>query len=101
MPPAAFDAKAVQKYWKPETPALIRQAAARLADADPFTKEHTERAVHALIAERDLNTGAVMNALRLCLVGAAKGPGLFDIISILGKTVVEERIACALEAFPR
>lgn len=101
VPPAAFDAKAVQKYWKPETPALIRQAAARLADADPFTKAHTERAVHALIAERDLNTGAVMNALRLCLVGAAKGPGLFDIISILGKTVVEERIACALEALPR
>ena len=34
--------------------------------------------------------GAVMNAFRLALVGAAKGPHLFDITEIIGK---EETIA--------
>jgi glutamyl-tRNA synthetase len=92
VPPATFDAKAVQKYWRPETPDLIRQLADVLSAVEPFTKEATGEAVHAWLADRNLPPGAVMNALRLCLVGAAKGPGIFDIISLLGKTEVELRI---------
>ncbi|MDR2362621.1 MAG: glutamate--tRNA ligase [Prevotellaceae bacterium] len=92
VPPATFDAKSMQKYWRPETPNLIRQVADLLAGIEPFTKEHTEQAVHAWMAERNIPPGAVMNALRLCLVGAAKGPDIFDIISLIGKTACVERI---------
>jgi glutamyl-tRNA synthetase len=36
--------------------------------------------------------GAIMNSLRLLLVGAAKGPHLGDIMEILGKEETLERI---------
>ncbi len=36
--------------------------------------------------------GAIMNAFRLLIVGAAKGPHLFDIIAVIGKEETLERI---------
>ena len=33
-----------------------------------------------------------MNALRLCLVGEGKGPGMFDITAFLGKEETLRRI---------
>ena len=41
--------------------------------------------------------GAVMNAFRLALVGAAKGPHLFDIVEIIGKEETIKRIEKAIE----
>lgn len=36
--------------------------------------------------------GVVMNSLRLALVGSAFGPGIADIISVLGKDATIHRI---------
>ena len=40
--------------------------------------------------------GLVMNPLRLSLVGAPKGPGVFDIMEVLGKKEVIKRIERAI-----
>jgi glutamyl-tRNA synthetase len=95
--PAGFDEKVVQKYWKPETPDIIRQVAALINDIAPFTKEKLEAAVHEWILSLNLGMGAVMNALRLCVVGASKGPGLFDIIALLGNAECQVRVGRALD----
>ncbi|MDR3132525.1 MAG: glutamate--tRNA ligase [Prevotellaceae bacterium] len=94
--PENFDEKVVQKYWKPETPDIIRQVAGLIDKTSPFTKEKLETAVHEWILSNNLGLGAVMNALRLCIVGASKGPRLFDIIALLGKEKFNERINTAL-----
>jgi glutamyl-tRNA synthetase len=93
--PETFEEKVIQKYWTPETSEIVGQVAELLNRTQPFTSAHTEQVVHEWIAARNLRMGAVMNALRLCLVGASKGPGLFDIISILGNPVFQERIRYA------
>jgi glutamyl-tRNA synthetase len=41
--------------------------------------------------------GAVMNAFRLAVVGASKGPHMFDIIELLGKEETIKRIEKAIE----
>jgi len=38
-----------------------------------------------------------MNILRLCLVGAPMGPGVFDIMALLGPEEVVRRIRLALD----
>lgn len=38
-----------------------------------------------------------MNAFRLCVVGAAKGPHMFDIIGLLGKEETIVRIQEGIE----
>ena len=47
-----------------------------------------EAMVKGLITEKDWGMGAIMNAWRLVLVGAATGPGLFDLAAFLGKEEV-------------
>ena len=37
------------------------------------------------IEAKGYNTGTVMNSFRIIIVGAAKGPQMFDVIAILGK----------------
>ncbi len=90
LAPTAYDEKVVQKYWKPETPAMLQQLMAQLKSVSPFEKEKTEHAVHEWIAASGLKMGEVMNTFRLCLVGASMGPGVFDIVEMVG---VDEAVA--------
>lgn len=93
--PNTFDEKAL-KSWKPETPALLEQASKIIAKVDDFTPENIEIAVKNWLAESKVPTGALMPALRLCIVGALKGPHLFDIIALIGKAAAVDRIAYLL-----
>ncbi|MCD8073080.1 MAG: glutamate--tRNA ligase, partial [Alistipes sp.] len=53
--------------------------------------------VAAWIAEKVYPMGQVMNCLRLAVVGAAMGPDLFEIVSLLGKRETLSRMAKAME----
>ena len=63
-----------------------------LASIDDFSKENTEQIVHAWIQQQELSMGQVMNTLRLALVGAGKGPGMYDVTAFLGREETLRRI---------
>ncbi|MDR2815504.1 MAG: glutamate--tRNA ligase, partial [Proteiniphilum sp.] len=90
--PTSYDEKAVQKYWNSETLALMKTLTALLETVEPFTKENIEYVVHTWITNNNLNMGAVMNAFRLCIVGASKGPSLFEIAALLKKEEILQRM---------
>ena len=90
--PDSYDEKVVKKRWKEQTPELMRALSDLLQRIDPFIAEHIEREVKAEIEAREWGMGAVMNAWRLLLVGAAQGPSLFQMAEILGKEEVLKRI---------
>ena len=71
---------------------------ARIIDAD-FAKGKgpLHDAVIGYATEQGLNLGSIMNSLRIALVGAAKGPEIFDIIELLGKNETLARIRRAVE----
>ncbi|MDR2064524.1 MAG: glutamate--tRNA ligase [Prevotellaceae bacterium] len=93
--PEIYDEKATKKYWSDETPQQL-QSLIEIIDGKPFDKEKTEQTVHAWIANSGLKTGNVMNALRICIVGAATGANMFDIIDIIGKDETVKRIKKAI-----
>ena len=95
--PAAYDEKTVQKRWKADSPAQMQELADVLAGIDDFSPEHTEEVVKAWIESKGYGLGAVMNAFRLSVVGAAKGPHMFDITAILGKEETIARLKRAVE----
>ena len=95
--PAAYDEKTVQKRWKADSPAQMLELADVLAGTDDFSPEHTEEVVKAWIESKGYGLGAVMNAFRLSVVGAAKGPHMFDITAILGKEETIARLKRAVE----
>ena len=49
------------------------------------------------LSTEELNMGAIMNSFRLSLVGAAKGPDLFEIIDAIGVEETAKRIRRAVE----
>lgn len=96
IPPASYDPVMQKKYWNPEIPPVMLRAREVLERCAPFDAGSIEQALHRWIEEEGLKTGKVMNALRLCLVGKPQGPGLSDIMSVIGKEDTLGRIDNAI-----
>ena len=94
--PTQYEEKQVRKYWKGENPDRLREVRAVLASIDDFSLENTERIVHAWIEQKGYPMGQIMNTLRLALVGAGKGPGMYDVTSFIGKEETLRRIDALL-----
>lgn len=95
--PKEFDAKAVKKGWKEDTPALMEELVSILEGIEDFTSANSEEIVKAWITAKEIGFGKVMNPFRLAMVGAGKGPHMFDIIEILGKEETLSRMNFAIE----
>jgi len=90
--PDSYNEKAVKKKWKDNSAVLMKELMEVLKGIDPFTSAETENLVKEWIQEKEYGMGAVMNAFRLLVVGALRGPHLFDIVEVLGKEETLERI---------
>jgi glutamyl-tRNA synthetase len=90
--PESYDQEVIKKRWKVETPALLTELRNVLDGIDEFTPAETETIVKDWIALKGYNPGNIMNALRLVIVGASRGPHIFDIICWIGKEKTIERI---------
>jgi glutamyl/glutaminyl-tRNA synthetase len=93
--PEKYDEKA-SKNWKEETPLLMQNVADLLNQIDDFSSLNIETNVKSWMAEYEIGMGKVMQPLRLSVVGALKGPHLFDIIEIIGKEETIKRIEKAI-----
>jgi glutamyl-tRNA synthetase len=93
--PVSYDEKVIAKRWNEQTPENLLQIVSIL-EKTTFDKTVLHDAVMQFIAENGINTGQIMNCLRLCLVGEAKGPDLFEIISLIGKEETINRIKKAV-----
>ncbi len=56
-----------------------------LEQIESFYEEAIEKAIKGYIEKNELGFGAVLNPLRLCIVGSGMGPSLFMIMEMLGK----------------
>ena len=99
--PTEYDKKVVKKRWKENTPDIMRSLVEVISSIDDFSSEKTEEIIKAWIQEKELSMGAVMNAFRLSIVGAGKGPHMFDIIAIIGKDETIKRLNNAIENIKR
>ncbi|MCP4309851.1 MAG: glutamate--tRNA ligase [Bacteroidetes bacterium] len=95
--PEEYDSGVVKKRWKADTPEKMALLAEALASCEPFTAESIETVVKGEIEKNEWGMGAIMNAWRLVLVGAAKGPGLFDLASFIGKEEVISRMKSGID----
>lgn len=95
--PAEYDAKASKKQWKEGTPELMTAFINVISEIENYTSEHIETVVKEWITSNEIGFGKVMQPLRLSLVGAMKGPHLFDIAEMIGKEETIARIQKAID----
>ena len=96
--PTTYDEKA-SKNWKAETPALMQELISVLENITDFTSLNVENIVKEWMTKNEIGMGKVMQPFRLSLVGALKGPHLFDIIELIGKEETIKRIEKAINNF--
>ncbi len=95
--PTEYDEKSLKKRWKEESPKCLTELIEILKGIADFSKvEENEKLVLDWVASKGYNLGTVMNSFRITLVGAAKGPHIFNIIDILGKDETIARVERAL-----
>lgn len=96
--PTEYDEKSLKKRWKPESPQYLTELCDVLDGLEDFSKvEENEKVVLDWVASKEYHLGTMMNSFRITLVGAAKGPHIFNIIDILGKEETLSRVRRALE----
>jgi glutamyl-tRNA synthetase len=93
--PTSYDEKAV-KNWKEETPNLMQQLISVLENIGDFTSINIETIVKDWMTKNEIGMGKVMQPFRLSLVGALKGPHLFDIVELIGKDETIKRLEKAI-----
>ncbi len=95
--PTEFDAKAAKKNWKEGTNELMQELVSVLSKIDDYTSQNIEDIVKEWITAKEIGFGKVMQPFRLSLVGALKGPHLFDITALIGKEETISRIENAIK----
>jgi len=93
--PTSYDEKAA-KNWKEDTPRTMRELISVLENIKDFTSANIETDVKDWMTQNEIGMGKVMQPFRLSLVGALKGPHLFDIVELIGKEETIKRLEKAI-----
>jgi len=93
-----YDEKGVRKHFTKENAAkLLMLGAEALEKLEDFTHDKTEEALRSITDEMGLKASEIIHPTRLAITGRTVGPGLFDIIVLLGKEKTVERMRKAAE----
>lgn len=95
--PDSYEEKDVKKHWKENSKELMCELLSILNKIDDFSIENTEKIVSDWVQSKEIGFGKVMNPFRIAIVGAAKGPHMFNIIEILGKDETIKRLQKAID----
>lgn len=98
--PQEYAPKDVKKRWSADTPRIMGELIDVLEGIDDMTSANAEKIVLDWIAGKGYHLGNVMNAFRLCVVGACRGPHMFDITELMPRAEVVARIRRAIDTIP-
>lgn len=93
--PGEFDVKALKKRWKDDSGELLLAYAERLEKLDEWTAASTEGALRELTEETGAGAGKLIHPTRLAVSGVGGGPGLFEMMEVLGQEVCLRRMRSA------
>jgi glutamyl-tRNA synthetase len=88
-----YDPQAVEKFLKDESVRkYLHSLGERLRTLPDFSHHSLENVVRGLADELGIKPGVLMNAARVALTGQAVAPGIFDVITLLGRDKVVKRL---------
>jgi glutamyl-tRNA synthetase len=96
-PPAVYDPEIVKKRWGKETPDELRVLVTNLGDVSSPGMGEYESALQKSAKSLNIPNAKLIHPLRLALSGVGGGPGIYDILDILGKEESIRRINAAIE----
>ena len=88
-----YESAAVEKHVSSaDIVSHLEALAAALRATNPFDAVHVEGAVRGTAERRSIKAGPLIHATRVALTGRTTSPGLFELITLLGREVSVARI---------
>ena len=92
-----YDAKGVAKQFKDGAEELLQYCREQLAALPDFTLASTEKCYNDIAAAKGLGLGKVIQPSRLALTGRTVSPGMFDVMTLLGREKTLARLDAAIK----
>lgn len=86
------DPAAAAKFWNPGSLELLSHLADEYRQAGEFSAASAEQILRSLAEKSGVKAGAIINAARVALTGQGVAPGIFDVMMVLGRERVIERL---------
>jgi len=95
--PLTYEEAGVKKRWTNQSAEILKQYSENIEMIASPTKEDYENALKETAADFNSWNGNVIHPLRLAVSGVSGGPGIFDILYIIGKEKTLNRIKTIIE----
>lgn len=95
--PETYEPETVGKRWKPESPQYLRALGKEFAALQQPQAADFEAALVRTAEQSQIKKSDLIHPLRLAVSGMGAGPGLYDILAILGRDETLRRIDTAIE----
>jgi glutamyl-tRNA synthetase len=97
--PVGYDEKGMKKHFKGDVADRLEAIidAFDAIPADTFTEQATEDALRELVEKLEVGAGKLIHPTRLAVTGVTYGPGLFELLEVVGKDEVMKRLRTALK----
>jgi len=97
--PESFDEAGFKKNWEQESCERLNLFADRLKMLQEYSHVSIEAALRKLSEELIIKPSKIIHPVRLALSGRTIGPGLFEMMELLGKETVIRRLLYAVKKF--
>lgn len=94
--PAEFDEKSKAKNWTAEAKERMTEILPQFKSLPEWTHDSIEGVIRSYAEARAISAGKLIHPLRLAVSGVGMGPGLFEMLEVIGKDEVCKRIEFAL-----
>jgi len=95
--PNEYDQTVVSKRWNSESAGLLTKLIVEYEKLSDPTKEAYESTLKSFCEANEIGIGKIIHPLRLAVSGVGAGPGVYDILYIIGKERSIKRIKTAID----
>ena len=93
---ATADEKYKSKHWTEESKARLTELLPKLEALETWDHDNLERVTREYAEANSISAGKMIHPLRLAVTGRGMGPGLFELLAVIGKPECLKRIRHAL-----
>lgn len=91
-----YEPKAAKKFFTLETVDIFTEIIGRFEKAKDFNEEEIETIFNQITSERNITLGQLAQPQRVALTGGTASPGIYEVVSNLGKEKVIKRLRDAI-----
>lgn len=95
--PQNYEEQNLKKRWKEDSAELLKKLYENFSQLQNPSKEDFEKVLDDTAIQLNVGKGKLIHPLRIAVSGVGEGPGVYDIISAIGKEETISRIKTAIQ----